>query len=91
VSWYRVPDAVRRILRCSAEPGPKPFRDPNLYCAAMGPGSAAQHCMLRSIRGNACHPPSSVASRSASAMSSMVLALKNGSSGSAGHVTVASG
>src|SRR4029079_11953718 len=35
-------------------------------------------------------PPSSAASRSASAMSSMVLALKNGSSGCAGQVTVAS-
>ena len=35
-------------------------------------------------------PPSSAASRSASAMSSMVLALKNGSSGVVGHVTVAS-
>ena len=34
---------------------------------------------------------SSAASRSASAMSSTVLALKNGSSGSVGHVTVASG
>ena len=33
---------------------------------------------------------SSAASRSASAMSSMVLALKNGSSGVVGHVTVAS-
>ena len=36
------------------------------------------------------NPPSSAASRSASAMSSMVLALKNGSSGVVGHVTVAS-
>ena len=36
------------------------------------------------------NPASSAASRSASAMSSMVLALKNGSSGVVGHVTVAS-
>ena len=37
------------------------------------------------------HAASSAASRSASATSSTVLALKNGSSGSVGHVTVASG
>ncbi len=35
------------------------------------------------------HPPSNAASRSASAMSCTVLALKNGSSGVVGHVTVA--
>src|SRR6267154_5171810 len=40
----RVPDAVQRPSRCSTEPGP---RMPN----KMDPGLAAQHCMLRGIRG----------------------------------------
>ena len=41
----RVPDAVQRSSRCSAEPGPTQL------VAWMGPGSAAHRFALRSIRG----------------------------------------
>src|SRR6266446_7423752 len=44
--YPRVPDAVQRPLRCSAEPGPSQAPD-----LTMGPGSAAHHFVLRSIRG----------------------------------------
>src|SRR6267378_3204623 len=42
----RVPDAVQRPLRCSAEPGPTAQR-----AARWTPGSAADRCALRGIRG----------------------------------------
>jgi len=41
----RVPDAVRRCLRCSAEPGP------TITLCSMDPGSAAHRKALRCIRG----------------------------------------
>jgi hypothetical protein len=47
----RVPDAVQRSLRCTAEPGPTGFRWENrLLLEKMGPGSAAHHFVLRSVR-----------------------------------------
>src|SRR4029079_12075936 len=42
----RVPDAVQRSSRCSAEPGP-------MAVTSMDPGSAAYHFVLRSVRGTA--------------------------------------
>ena len=48
--WYRVPDAVQRPSRCSAEPGP-----PSDGASPMGPGVAVHHgargAALRRIRG----------------------------------------
>ena len=56
-------------------------------------GNAEPHChsvgAAPSRNGGRTSIPSNAASRSASAMSSMVLALKNGSSGVVGHVAVA--
>jgi hypothetical protein len=48
----RVPDAVQRPSRCSAEPGPTRAR------YSLGPGSAAQHFMPRCVRGTRATAPS---------------------------------
>ena len=71
---WRVPDAVQRSSRCSAEPGP-------MLMISVGPGSAAQRYTLRCVRGTrACYSAAcrwARASRTSASSSTVSIGVKS--------------